>query len=71
MRANWGTMITRRRTLARTAARKVPAYTPRTGMVGMLPVPSIGVLVDALIRWLDNTTTPVTEGQNRPATEVA
>ena len=37
----------------------------------MLPVPSIGVLVDALIRWLDNTTTPVTEGQNRPATEVA
>ena len=39
-------MLTPRQTLARTAAQKISAYIPRTGMDGMLPAPSIGLVVD-------------------------
>jgi hypothetical protein len=49
-----------------TAARKVSAYIPHTGMDVMLPPTSFGVIFDPPIRWLDNRTTPVTRAQIRP-----
>ena len=48
-------MLTLRQTLAPTAARKVPAYIPRTGTDGMPPAPSIGLVVNAPVRWQAST----------------
>ena len=61
MPANLPTMITLRQTLAR-AAWKAPACTPRTGMDGMLPPPSIGWSLDRLCRLRGNAVSPPHQG---------